>query len=803
MTRFEAASHDYLPRGWTPIPIPAKAKNPGFKGWQKYQPNGHLEHDFRGDGNVGLLLGKPSSGLTDIDLDWVEAVRLASRFLPATEMKSGRGGSPLSHWWFIADGVKTEQWVDPNKPEGDERAMIVELRGTGAQTVVAPSVHPSGDSYIWQGALNPAKVEAALLRKATARLAACALITRYWPNGARHGAALPLAGVLFRNGWTRADVDNFILSAAQAAGDEELDDRAAAIRDTENKFRNGAPITGLPTLAEIFGAKTVEKFAKWLELRSVTYEQTPGKGTTNTEAGAATQAEDAAKWAEPQPIPDGLLPVPQLPVALIPAAFRGWLHDIATRLQVPLDFPTVPAIVAAASVIGNQARIRPKKHDDWEVIPNTWGGVAGRPGVLKSPAIKAALGPLYELAAEAKAKYDQAVKDWEFDKEVAEAKKQNAKEKIKKAVKEDKPTEGYRSEMQSADESEPTWRRYVVNDSTVEKYGELLNENPNGLLILRDELSGWFHAMDDERNQQARKFYLEAWDGDKPYTWDRIGRGSLHIENTTTSILGGIQPGPLEAYLRGALGGGEGDDGLLQRFQLWTYPDLPAEWTYIDRWPDSEARKTAFEVFKALAEIPKTIPFETETDKDGKPVGKPWARFDEEAQEFFVEWYSELSRELYAGKFEHPALESHFSKYRSLMPSLALTFELINAAAKSFEGFEGKVSIESARMAAAWCTFLMAHAQRIYNLGISGAAIGARTLAKHIIDGDVKASDPDGFTARDIHFKGWAGLSTVELVAGPLDMLEHLGWIRGSQITRGGRPKVVYTVNPQVREVKL
>src|SRR5262249_30738485 len=100
MTRLDIVTRDYLPRGWVPLPIPLKEKNPGFKGWQKYQPhNGQIERDFRGEGNVGLLLGAPSGGLVDIDLDWAEACDLAPRLLPATEMKGGRDGAPLSHWW--------------------------------------------------------------------------------------------------------------------------------------------------------------------------------------------------------------------------------------------------------------------------------------------------------------------------------------------------------------------------------------------------------------------------------------------------------------------------------------------------------------------------------------------------------------------------------------------------------------------------------------------------------------------------------------------------------------------------------
>src|SRR5262245_52120133 len=81
MTRLDAASKDYLPRGWTPIPIPTKSKRPIFKAWQKYKPeNGKLERDFQGKGNIGLLLGEPSDWLTDVDLDWPEAMALAKDF---------------------------------------------------------------------------------------------------------------------------------------------------------------------------------------------------------------------------------------------------------------------------------------------------------------------------------------------------------------------------------------------------------------------------------------------------------------------------------------------------------------------------------------------------------------------------------------------------------------------------------------------------------------------------------------------------------------------------------------------------
>ena len=111
-------------------------------------------------------------------------------------------------------------------------------------------------------------------------------------------------------------------------------------------------------------------------------------------------------------------------------------------------------------------------------------------------------------------------------------------------------------------------RRYVVNDSTVEKLGELLNENPNGVLLFRDELSGWLRTMDREGHENDRAFFCESWNGTGSYVYDRIGRGTVYIPAACLSLLGGIQPGPLQGYLQEVFGRGATDNGLIQRFQL-------------------------------------------------------------------------------------------------------------------------------------------------------------------------------------------------------------------------------------------
>ena len=124
----------------------------------------------------------------------------------------------------------------------------------------------------------------------------------------------------------------------------------------------------------------------------------------------------------------------------------------------------------------------------------------------------------------------------------------------------------------------PTLRRYKTNDSTVEKLGELLRENPAGLLVLRDELVGLIATWEREGREGERAFFLEAWNGNQSFDTDRIGRGHISIPNLCASIFGGIQPDKLMVYLEQAAHA-LANDGMLQRFQVLVYPD-PRRWEW-------------------------------------------------------------------------------------------------------------------------------------------------------------------------------------------------------------------------------
>jgi len=99
-------------------------------------------------------------------------------------------------------------------------------------------------------------------------------------------------------------------------------------------------------------------------------------------------------WPTPRPLASTLAEVCPFDPDLLPESLRAWVLDLAERLQVPPDYPGAALTVMLAGAIGRRALVRPQRHDPWVVNPNLWGTIVGRSGVLKSPVLRAALGPL-------------------------------------------------------------------------------------------------------------------------------------------------------------------------------------------------------------------------------------------------------------------------------------------------------------------------------------------------------------------------------------------------------------------------
>ncbi len=492
-------------------------------------------------------------------------------------------------------------------------------------------------------------------------------------------------------------------------------------------------------------------------------------------------------WHSPLPLHSDLPQVEPFYQELLPLALRPLVLDIAERMQVPVDYPAVALVLCVAGVVNRRAMIQPKTNDiGWIVVPNLWGGIVAPPGFMKSPVIQAATSPLNQIQSRWRREHADALLHYEQENEEFQLRHAAWKEQYKSSSKGGKPA----PERPTDKPVMPKSRRLIVNDSTFEALHETMSENPAGILMIRDELTGWWSTLDRAGREGERAFSLQAWNGDTGHTIDRIGRGTIHVEACCMSMIGGIQPGRLRSYLVDALKDGPGNDGLIQRFQLLVWPDTAPEWVYLDRIPNEAAEESAAIIFRSLLELDEENPARF--------------RFDPAAQELFIEWWAGLEAKVRSDEL-HPALVSHLSKYRSLMPSLALLFELVDRA--SIDGFVGSllagrdnfVSLEHTRQAAAFCDYLESHARRVYSCVETPQLRAARELAEKIKSRKVGANG--AFSCREIYLKGWSGLDSPEAVKQAAEVLSDAHWLRAlpsEPRPLGGRPPDRYEINPAV-----
>jgi len=477
----------------------------------------------------------------------------------------------------------------------------------------------------------------------------------------------------------------------------------------------------------------------------------------------------------PRPLPDSRPPVEPFRADMLPEAIRAYVMDVADRQQSPPDFVAVASICGLSAVLGRKVLIRPKQHDDWTVTPNQWGAIIGRPSAMKSPSMKEALRPLDKIQRDAREAFEFALEEHAAENRLREIEKGEIEKQAKKLAREKKREEALALLVQSEAEGEaPTRLRLVVNDASVEKLGELLNENPNGLILVRDELAGWLSKMTQDDHQADRAFYLECFDGNGRFTYDRIGRGTIDIEHCTLSMIGGIQPSKIAPLVRGATRG-TADDGLIQRLQLAVWPDDNRRWRWIDRQPDAKARHAFEQAFYRL----HGLHFD---DGTGEP---PCWRFTAKAQGLFVEWMEEVQKIARADDI-HPALESHLLKMPQTIAGLALLFEVL-------DGQGGEVGEIATARALEWADYLRSHAERLYSVAVGSAIESARLILSR------REKLPELFTGRDIQRKGWAGLDSLEAIRDALETLVEYGYLTESLMpptAQGGRPSTRYHWNP-------
>jgi hypothetical protein len=464
------AAEIYLQMGLAPIPLPPRCKDPGYSGWPDLRVSLEtLDAHFPAaePRNVGVLNGAPSKNRHDTDLDCPEARIIAPRLLRPTGWIFGRKTAPRSHWIYQTDrslNAAFEKFTDIDVVNGivKDGDALIELRGTRSQTVYPPSLHQdTGEEIEWETFTTPGEVPLADLQRAVREVAAASILARHWPSkGARDDAALALTGGLLRAGWTDEKIGTFIEAVAVAANDEEARSRAGKAAATRRKQEAGKKTTGWPKLTQVIGplgVHVIRRVRQWL-------------GLEGEKVNSSAKAEKRrVRTLEPyQPFPVDCLPEP----------LAEYVRQGAKALGCDESYIALPALAVVASVIGNTRTIRLKR--GWVEPAIIWSAIVGDSGTLKTPAFRLAVAYLYRLQKRLLEEYAAKVVAYELEMESYKTAKNEAEK---------------RHSPPPAEPEAPIKRRLVVSDVTIEKLAQVLEDNPRGTLVARDELAGWLGSF--------------------------------------------------------------------------------------------------------------------------------------------------------------------------------------------------------------------------------------------------------------------------------------------------------------------
>jgi hypothetical protein len=258
---------------------------------------------------------------------------------------------------------------------------------------------------------------------------------------------------------------------------------------------------------------------------------------------------------------------PAFPIEVLGEFWADWVTVAAAGASAPIDYTGCSLLASASTLIGHARWVSPWQ--GWAEPPVLWIGNVGDPSSGKSPAADPLLGILRGIEVDLAKNYPDEHRQWMTERASAAAHKTIWESEVKDAAKDNKPPpEMPRAAMEP---NEPIRARVVTSDATTEKLAELAAAHHKGLMLVRDELSGWYGSLGRYSKSGAdRAFWVEAYGG-RGFTVDRKNTGlPIVVERLALGLFGGIQPDRLCEMMESP------DDGLLARF-LWAWPNkVPA-----------------------------------------------------------------------------------------------------------------------------------------------------------------------------------------------------------------------------------
>jgi hypothetical protein len=428
-------------------------------------------------------------------------------------------------------------------------------------------------------------------------------------------------------------------------------------------------------------------------------------------------------------------PVPKFPLDTLPAKVRAYVKVSARSTGGDVSACAMAALSVAGAAIDQSFRLKMRRGGNWEVPPLIWVMLFGDPSTKKTPILKSFMWALDKVEASARQQHQREVARWKAD----GGKKGDDNEP-------EKPT------------------RYITSDATVEKIADILTRQDRGILLHKDELSGWLAALDGSKNgrEAEKSFWTKAYNGNS-HSIDRVLRGETFVSNLAVPVIGGMQPDEMSKIPDLT------SNGLMQRF-------MPVVLRPAVKGQDVEDQQEAHDWETLVAYL--------------SSLGPHTMLSSPAAMEVFDAFQDQC-----AAMEQVKVLGSKFTTFVGKLPgmhgALSLILHLIDGLWD--EPVTGHAAARAERILS---QFIVPHAMAFYEVsGDAGDVEEMRSTASFIL-----ASDKDRFTARD-----FAQNSRIMRGLGMWDMAKRLsplvvnGWLE-EEVGKGGGGVRAWLMRPGIRE---
>jgi hypothetical protein len=366
------------------------------------------------------------------------------------------------------------------------------------------------------------------------------------------------------------------------------------------------------------------------------------------EMAAATSQEDSRRNPPKQPKKRGFVRRAQykpFPVDALPPILNEYVAASVAAIGCDAAMVSLPALAVIAAAIGNSRVIRLKRN--WSEPAVVWSATLARSGEQKSPGWDVASGPytaiqmeLIRAALVEKEEYGRRLEEWK------------ERDKNARGPKPARPADA---------------RTITTTDSTIWTLGELMRDNPKGILLSRDELDGWLQGFTRFTGGKStdRPHWLELSRAG-PLLIDRISRdkGKLAVSRAACSITGTIQP----LILARSITDEDLAAGLLARILLANPPRRRKRWT--DNDVSAEQAKNYEHLLRTLLDLRLQ-------DEDKREPH--YLVLEDSAKKTWIDWYNHWADRQFNSQAEQAAVLAKLEGYAA---RLALIHHVVTLASE-------------------------------------------------------------------------------------------------------------------------